>query len=64
LSGRQGDHRIGGNFHVFDEIGIDDERDLVQARQADHKVSIGKECREEYCWVAPSGARGALTQML
>jgi hypothetical protein len=33
---------------VLDQIGIDDKWNLVQARQTDHKVFIGKECRGEY----------------
>lgn len=69
LPGCQSDYRVRGNFHVLDEIGIDDKRDLIQARQADHKVYIGRYRREIYGeqfagQSTPSGARGALAQVL
>ena len=41
LSGSKGDHCIGIHFDVLDQIGVDDDRQLIEARQTDHKYLFG-----------------------
>jgi flagellar motor switch protein FliM len=47
LAGSQGNHRVGRHFNVFDEIRVDNQRNMVQPGQVDHTFLFGRSRRKD-----------------
>src|SRR5436190_702573 len=64
LAGGQRDDRIRGDFNVFDQIRVQYQRDMVQARELDHEWSRPLIYRQLRCETLGDGGRVSAGEML